>query len=696
MPRATTSRQTRASSRKRRTTTRGGGAAESVPKKRSSTPKRPGKSAVNISVESCTPGKDEDLASSKSFFVVSPSVGSSRKSDEDTTGLDSVEKQTEQLSKEGTIQHAASHGDRVNLLKMIDQTGGDCLKERDAVGATPLHILCLFGHSALAMEVVQMFPERGLDVYEGDIYQGENCLHIAIVQHNMELAKCLVETCGCDLFAQEAVGTFFLPAVDNDSKTVYYGGYPLSFAVASHQQDFVEYLVMQGADMTLKDTVNGNTAMHISILYELPDMYELLGRLWKERRIHGVFDEQLNHAEQSSMTFAAATGTQIMFEHVMNARKQVQWRYGPITCAVYPLKEFDVLHKKPGDRYGALEYLVEHEHLDLISSKHVLDLIEKKWNCFAKDVFRARFARTVLFITSIFFASMLPRLEIGGDTFYDNVSSSDVLAKVRLGCECLAFILTILKMREEFIEIRFHGIVGHFTATGAAVFENVASAVCITMVYLLCGFRLFCPLSHAEEDAVLAGLNIAAWVNLLWFFVGMSAEVGIFVIILHKMLTSDLKTFSLISFVFLGGFSTAFHLLGAGVDDHLGTQVVSMVATILGDFDVSSYQSKQFPRLATALALLYISLLSLVLVNMLIAKMGDTYSKIAEQAEKRWNLERARLVIDIERSMSATEKEGFAHESMRYWIVGINPDTPDDRYIQVEEYDKLGEWSSLK
>jgi len=392
-----------------------------------------------------------------------------------------------------------------------------------------------------------------------------------------------------------------------------------------------------------------------------------------------------------------------MFEHILNEQKQIQWRYGPITCAVYPLKEFDVMHTKKGDRYGALEYLVEYKHFDLISSKHVLDLIEKKWNCFAERVFYARFVRTVLFVTVVFFASMLPRLDSsggGGDEtfFYDDIRSASVLAQVRLGCECLTLLLAILKMQEELTEIPCHGgLVAHFTNTGAAGFENVASAVCILIVYLLCGLRICCPLLPHEEDAILAGLNIAAWVNLLWFFVGMSADVGICVIILHKMLTSDLKTFSIISFVFLGGFSTAFHLLGTGNgNDTLGTQVVSMVATILGDFDVSSYQSKRYPRLATALALLYISLLSLVLVNMLIAKMGDTYSKIAEQAEKRWSLERARLVIDIERSMSEKQKLSFGDESKRYWIVGINPASPNDRYIQVEEYDKLGEWSSLK
>ena len=153
----------------------------------------------------------------------------------------------------------------------------------------------------------------------------------------------------------------------------------------------------------------------------------------------------------------------------------------------------------------------------------------------------------------------------------------------------------------------------------------------------------------------------------------------------------------MISFVFLGGFSTAFHLLGEeeGIGS-LGAQVVDMMANILGDFDISSYSSKRYPHVATGLALLYIFLLSLVLVNMLIAKMGDTYSRIVEQAEKRWLLERARLVIDIERGLSDATKESIAMEHKRYWILEINNDHPTDRYLQVQNYEKLGEWSSLK
>ena len=65
---------------------------------------------------------------------------------------------------------------------------------------------------------------------------------------------------------------------------------------------------------------------------------------------------------------------------------------------------------------------------------------------------------------------------------------------------------------------------------------------------------------------------------------------------------------------------------------------------------------------------------------MLVAKMGDTYAKISEQAELRWRLEVARMVLSMERSMSEEERK---EESNKYWVIMDG----GRRYLQVEEED---------
>ena len=45
-------------------------------------------------------------------------------------------------------------------------------------------------------------------------------------------------------------------------------------------------------------------------------------------------------------------------------------------------------------------------------------------------------------------------------------------------------------------------------------------------------------------------------------------------------------------------------------------------------------------------------MVTLVMLNMLIAKLGDTYERIAEQSEQEWMLERARMLKSIENEMT--------------------------------------------
>ena len=44
-------------------------------------------------------------------------------------------------------------------------------------------------------------------------------------------------------------------------------------------------------------------------------------------------------------------------------------------------------------------------------------------------------------------------------------------------------------------------------------------------------------------------------------------------------------------------------------------------------------------------------------VNLLIAMMGDTYSKVVDEARMIWQLEQARILFSIENEMSPAERE---------------------------------------
>merc|ERR1740130_284453 len=114
---------------------------------------------------------------------------------------------------------------------------------------------------------------------------------------------------------------------------------------------------------------NGNNVLHLCVIHEWTNMYDHACEAWALSS-KGAASEgktplwQLhNNADQTPLVLAAHRGSRLMFEHVLERSKKVQWSYGPVTCLIYPLAEFDLI---PGDPQGALEVIVNQEHHKLL------------------------------------------------------------------------------------------------------------------------------------------------------------------------------------------------------------------------------------------------------------------------------------------------------------------------------------------
>ena len=117
------------------------------------------------------------------------------------------------------------------------------------------------------------------DFHVSEAFYGESALHIAIINEDLQMVKLLVSY-GADLH-QRCSGRFFcpddqksglkyvltdehpiFPAETNYEGFLYYGEYPLTFAVVLNQFDIVEFLMQKGARINKQDS-NGNTASHM-------------------------------------------------------------------------------------------------------------------------------------------------------------------------------------------------------------------------------------------------------------------------------------------------------------------------------------------------------------------------------------------------------------------------------------------------
>ena len=155
----------------------------------------------------------------------------------------------------------------------------------------------------------------------------QSLLHIAIVKSSVDMVKFLLKTCP-ELLLCRATGQFFRPG-----GACYYGEFPLSFAVCTNQPDLVRILLDAQADPTRKDSMQGNHALHMAVLHNHTDMYDLLVDEWKARRhMHAQWaggDTCLsmlpNNAGQQTLALAAAEGSAEMFDYVLTRAGQVVW-----------------------------------------------------------------------------------------------------------------------------------------------------------------------------------------------------------------------------------------------------------------------------------------------------------------------------------------------------------------------------------
>ncbi|CAF1510694.1 unnamed protein product, partial [Rotaria sordida] len=86
---------------------------------------------------------------------------------------------------------------------------------------------------------------------------------------------------------------------------------------------------------------------------------------------------------------------------------------------------------------------------------------------------------------------------------------------------------------------------------------------------------------------------------------------------------------------------------------------------LLGDFHFEHYAKEQYLWAGTLLFILYVVIITILLLNLLIAMMGDTYKDVKRSARQLWHLERTRIVLDIESGISASKRQSSIN---KYWV----------------------------
>ncbi|KAM7374740.1 hypothetical protein PAMP_007381 [Pampus punctatissimus] len=452
--------------------------------------------------------------------------------------------------------------------------------------------------------------------YTNSYYEGQTALHIAIERRSISYVELLVSK-GADVHAK-ACGKFFQP---HDGPSFYFGELPLSLAACTNQPDVVNFLMMneyQRADAKLTDS-RGNTVLHALVM---------------------VADNTKENTDFITN----------MYDHILQIHAQL-----------HPKLKLEDIENDKG--LTPLKMAAKTGKSELFS--HILH------REFHKSHTKHLSRKFTEWVYGPVHSSLYDLASV--DTYEDNsvveilVYGSDIPNRHEmLQTEPLSRLL----------EEKWRMFACRMFSFNFLVY----------FLYLI----IFTLVAYNKKDGKIIDMKrkrpkletllidgyyeILFWVNLLYFSRG-NRHMGIYSVMIQKMILSDILRFLFVYVVFLFGFSAAIVTLLIKVPAKNTTEIkgyplnpgeecvkptfrnisyttLQLFKFTIGMGDLEFTDGYRYKEVFYILLISYIILTYILLLNMLIALMNRTVEKITMESTSIWKLQRAITILDMEKRLS--------------------------------------------
>ncbi|XP_077915790.1 transient receptor potential cation channel subfamily V member 6 isoform X4 [Halichoerus grypus] len=488
-------------------------------------------------------------------------------------------------------------------------------------------------------------------------------LHIAIVNQNVNLVRALLAH-GASVSAR-ATGTAFRRSPRN---LIYFGEHPLSFAACVGSEEIVRLLIEHGADIRAQDSL-GNTVLHILILQPNKtfacQMYNLL-LSYDGRGDHlQSLDLVPNHQGLTPFKLAGVEGNTVMFQHLMQKRKHVQWTYGPLTSTLYDLTEID----SSGDEQSLLELIIttkKREARQILDQTPVKELVSLKWKRYGRPYFCVLGAIYLLYIICFtmccVYRPLKPRTSNHTSPRDNTLLQQKLLQEayvtpkddIRLVGELVTVIGAVIILLAEIPDIFRVGVTRFFgqTILGGPFHVLIITYACMVLVTMVM------RLTNANGEVVpMSFALVLGWCNVMYFARGFQM-LGPFTIMIQKMIFGDLMRFCWLMAVVILGFASAFYIIFQTEDpDELGhfynypMALFSTFELFLTVIDGPANYDVDLPFMYSITYAAFAIIATLLMLNLLIAMMGDTHWRVAHERDELWRAQVVATTVMLERKL---------------------------------------------
>ncbi|XP_062815674.1 transient receptor potential cation channel subfamily V member 1 isoform X3 [Anolis carolinensis] len=544
--------------------------------------------------------------------------------------------------------------------------------------------------------------------YTDGYYKGQTALHIAIERRNYYLVELLLKN-GADVHAR-AHGEFFQNIKGRPG--FYFGELPLSLAACTNQLNIAKYLLenpFQPADIAAQDSM-GNTVLHalVEIADKTEDNTKFVTNVYNEILVLGArinptlkLEEIPNRRGLTPLTLAAKAGKIQVFAYILRremkapecrhlSRKFTEWAYGPVHSSLYDLSSIDTCEKNSVLEIIAYSSETPNRH-EMLLVEPLNQLLQDKWDRFVKHLFYFNFFTYTAHILILTVAAYFrPTKKDGVPPFPLRHTTSEYF---RVAGEILSILGGVYFF--------FRGLkyFKHRRPSLKAVFTDSYSELLFFLHSVLILTSAVLYFSRQEAYVIFMVFALAlGWINLLYYTRGFQ-QMGVYSVMLEKMMLSDLLRFIVVFLLFHVGFSTAVVTLIEEDDEkpeglnhtcalcvwqakrrpsynNFYSTCLELFKFTIGMGDLEFTENYRFKYVFISLLIVYVILTYILLLNMLIALMGETVSKIAQESKSVWKLQRAITILNIESSYWNCIINPF--RSGKQVLVGTTPDGKDD------------------
>uniref|UniRef100_A0A8B9ZKS8 Transient receptor potential cation channel subfamily V member 3 n=1 Tax=Anas platyrhynchos TaxID=8839 RepID=A0A8B9ZKS8_ANAPL len=507
--------------------------------------------------------------------------------------------------------------------------------------------------------------------YTEEAYKGQTALNIAIERRQYEITQSLIEK-GADVNAH-AQGIFFNPKHKHEG--FYFGETALALAACTNQPDIIQLLMDNTRTNITSQDSRGNNILHalVTVAEDFKTqndfvirMYDMILLKSKDRNL----ETARNKDGLTPLQLAAKTGKLEVLKYILSreirdkpnrslSRKFTDWAYGPVQSSLYDLTDLDTTTDN-----SVLEIIVYNTNIgnrhEMLTLEPLNSLLRMKWKKFARHMFFMSCCFYFLYNITLTLVSYHRPNENEAPPY--PLALTRGVGWLQLSGQVMVMLGAIFLAIKESVAI--------FLLRPSDL-QSILSDAWFHFAFfiqaLLVIFSVFLYLFSYKEHLVCLVLAMAlGWANMLYFTRGFQS-MGIYSVMIQKVILQDVIKFLVVYIVFLLGFGVALAALietcQNGSECHsnssLGPVLMDLFKLTLGLGDLEIQQNSKYPVLFLLLLITYVVLTFVLLLNMLIALMGETVEDISKESEHIWKLQRARTILEFEKFLPKSLRKKF-------------------------------------